>query len=162
MSIKAKNDPSNVVNKQALRDGATFTPQLRGLNKYLFIDGFSKTTLSVYNEIVYLYNVKKGVAFPSYNYFGKELNITSATVSTAIKKLVEVNLVEKIGEKGQRNLYLPYYPLDEDEFKRVFPIASNKRETTVAKSKRKSNSDKERLEEYQRKIGNANKEELRC
>ncbi|MFC7320070.1 hypothetical protein [Halobacillus campisalis] len=159
MSINAKNDHSNVVNKQALRNGATFTPQLRELNKYLFIDRFSKTTLCVYNEIVYLFNTNEGVAFPSYNYFLRELNMSSVTVSKAIKKLVGVNLVGKIGEKGQRNLYLPYYPLDEEGFKRAFPIASSKREATVAKSKRKSNTDKERLEKYQRKIEIAEEEE---
>ncbi|WP_027956648.1 helix-turn-helix domain-containing protein [Halobacillus kuroshimensis] len=158
MSINAKNDRSNVVNKQDL-GGATFTPQLRDLNKYLFIDGFSKTTLCVYNEIVYLFNTNEGVAFPSYNYFLRELNITSATVSKAIKKLVRVKLVGKMSDKGQRNLYLPYYPLDEEEFKRAFPIASNKREATIAKSKRKSKTDKERLENYQKKIEKAEEEE---
>lgn len=117
---------------------------------YIQLELISHTDLAIYMKLYDLVNVEQGYAFPTIPQLMVYARIGSkATIHRSLKKLVEVNLIEKRKTRWGNNVYYVYKPLSKGELYKQYPERVEVFKTFEAKQMKMANSDKERYQSHQ-------------
>lgn len=116
---------------------------------YVQLELLSHTDLAVYMKLYDLVNVEQGYAFPTISQLMVFTCIRSkATIHRSLKKLVEVNLIEKRKTRWGNNVYYVYKPLDKDELYKLYPANFQKFTAFEAKQLQMAEKEADRLQQH--------------
>lgn len=119
------------------------------IHAYLYVDGFTPMTISVYWELLKHYNVEAGYAYPTQETLALALNTSKRTVIRNINTLANAGLISK-----KRNKSLVYFfnrPLKGADFAAKFPQAAAKRDKKRMTLEIRRMDDEERLRTIENK-----------
>ncbi|WP_337050743.1 helix-turn-helix domain-containing protein [Priestia megaterium] len=89
---------------------------------YVQLELISHTDLAVYMKLYDLVNVEQGYAFPTIPQLMVYTRIGSkSTIHRSLRKLVEVNLIEKRKTRWGNNVYYVYKPLSKADLYKLYP-----------------------------------------
>lgn len=130
-------------------NGRKFIPLSANVKHYVHHPKMNPALLFLYALIVDKYNVAEGRAYPSIDTLSVEYGMSRNSTDKHIEILKEVGLID-YPEKGS---YLPLEPLEAAEFYEQFPEAWTLYKERVAKSDKRKERDRIRMQEYRSKRG---------
>lgn len=120
---------------------------------YVQLELLSHTDLAVYMKLYDLVDVEQGYAFPTIPQLMVYTRIGSkATIHRSLKKLVEVNLIEKRKTRWGNNVYYIYKPLSKGELYKLYPDKLEQFKEFEAKQMKIAQHDMDRFHQHQQNL----------
>ncbi|MBH0357247.1 helix-turn-helix domain-containing protein [Bacillus toyonensis] len=130
------------------------------LNYYTQLGLILPADVLTYLNLVQYTNVEYGYAFPKISDLAKVTGMNEETVSNSLKRLEGAGLIikEKRREYGNKNIYYVFTPYKKEDLDDMFPELKAKNEKRIAAIDKKDEKDKGRLNNYQQKLEEAEKQ----
>lgn len=119
---------------------------------YVQLELISHTDLAIYMKLYDLVNVEQGYAFPTIPQLMVYARIGSkATIHRTLRKLVEVDLIEKRKTRWGNNVYYVYKPFSKAELYKLYPDKFEQFKVFEAKQMKTAEHD---IDRFQQHLGN--------
>lgn len=130
------------------------------LNYYTQLGLILPADVLTYLNLIQYTNVEYGYAFPKITDLAKVTGMNDETVGNSVKRLERAGLIikEKHHEYRTKNIYYVFLPYEKEDLDDMFPELKAKNEQRIAAIGKKDKEDKARLNGYQQKMEEAEKQ----
>ncbi|MEH7593843.1 helix-turn-helix domain-containing protein [Bacillus toyonensis] len=130
------------------------------LNYYTQLGLILPSDVLTYLNLIQYTNTEYGYAFPKITDLAKVTGMNDETVGNSVKRLEQAGLIikEKKHEYGNKNIYYVFIPYEKEDLDSMFPELKAKNEQRIGAIDKKAQKDKGRLNTYQQKLEEADKQ----